>query len=256
MFKRLKDHESAPPASLFGKIMEGMHASADDEEQTKWKQLQEHTVAPPPALYQKIRGGQKKISPVIYLRWAAAAAAVLVIGLFITQLLPGKQTAQPINGFAAVELDTPHTPAKEDINNAPHIAAVPAKQLARKKKIITASDTAGTNEMITYLVDGGAGSFMECENCQFTVYYSPTRKKIIIDVDQYSSTAVSDKMMQFMKTLYNTNRRNKPTAKARRSKRQLERWKKTDAEYFDNSLEKSALDPIDLVEYSIDHKKN
>ncbi len=255
MFKRLKDHESKPPASLFGKIMEGMHASENDEEEKKWKQLQDHAVAPPPALFQKIRG-LKKTNPVIYLRWAAAAAAVLVIGFFIYNLSAGKQTAQTINGFAIVEFDMPHTPAKEDISQQRNIASVPAQQIIRKKTITGLKDTAGNSETIDYLVKGGISSFMECENCQFAVYYSPERKKIVIGVDEYSSAAVSDKMKAFMKAMYNTNRRNKPTAKARRSKRQLERWKKTDAEYFDHSLEKSALDPIDLLEYSVDHKKN
>jgi hypothetical protein len=75
---------------------------------------------------------------------------------------------------------------------------------------------------------------------------SPQRR---ISIDRYSYVNVSEKMNGLLQRMYETKKNGKPTGKARRTKKRLEKWKKADAEYFDSKLSKNPLDIVDLSEF-------
>jgi hypothetical protein len=253
IFRDLKDHEQQPPAYLLDKILEGMAEPPADPEHHPWKALQDHAIPPPALLYEQIQQKKTKKGVVVYLRRIATIAAVLLIGFFIFRIVSPTATGKRIGGQPLLTIN-------KDRSDFPTDTITPANLSINKKPLLKTSSTQSTrpadaDEVRAFLANGGVSTFMDCADCQFSVYYSGKKKKIVIDVDQYSSTIVSDKMLQFMKDLYKTNRRKKPTAKARRTKKILNRWKENDATYFDSSGHKNALDPIDLTEYFIDQHK-
>ena len=67
-----------------------------------------------------------------------------------------------------------------------------------------------------------------------------------ITVDQYSSINISEGMGAIMKKMYKTKKSGKPTRRARKTKEKLEKWKKLDADYFNQNSNLNPLDPIDL----------
>jgi hypothetical protein len=70
-----------------------------------------------------------------------------------------------------------------------------------------------------------------------------------ISLDKYSYVNVSDKMAVFLKQLYAVNGKKKPTLKARRLKKKLNKWKRNDEDNFDNKIRKNPLDILDLSEF-------
>lgn len=83
---------------------------------------------------------------------------------------------------------------------------------------------------------------------------SVLKKDNKVSVNNYTYVNVSDKMAVFLKQLYAINRRNKYTWKARRTKAKLNRWKKSDEQYFDGTS-KDPLDIIDLSEFLLNNKQ-
>jgi hypothetical protein len=65
-----------------------------------------------------------------------------------------------------------------------------------------------------------------------------------ITIDEYSTLHVSDKIVMMIKALRETKTNGKPTRKAIKTKRRMEKWKAKDERYFNE--DKSAIDPIDL----------
>ena len=65
-----------------------------------------------------------------------------------------------------------------------------------------------------------------------------------ITIDEYSTLHVSDRVVNMMKALRETKANGKPTRKAIKTKKRMEKWKQKDEQYF--SKDKSPLDPIDL----------
>ncbi|NOU38890.1 MAG: hypothetical protein HOO89_09265 [Ferruginibacter sp.] len=67
-----------------------------------------------------------------------------------------------------------------------------------------------------------------------------------ITVDDYTDITISESMGAMMKKMYKTKKSGKPTRRARKQKEKLEKWKKADAEYFNQNSTANPLDPIDL----------
>jgi len=259
IFKSLSQHEEKPPEVLFEKILgEVRHGHTE----SGWQNLKEHSLTPPPELYRHIRQkwiqerSQKK-SPVFFIRKYRAIAAIFLTGILavaIYLLLPAKKATAPL-----AEKKPP--PASQPVDSIQKIdsatlnanaANTPAKANT-KKRDTPAWHGPGTQE-IPFVNNDLLSSLMECAECNFAAYFTE-KKKIILDIDQYSAVAISDKMRLFMKALYTTNRRGKSTHKSRKTKRILVRWQKTDAAYFDKESSKTALDPLDLTEFLIDNNK-
>jgi hypothetical protein len=71
----------------------------------------------------------------------------------------------------------------------------------------------------------------------------------MIRIDQYANIVISKTMVGMMKEMSGFKSNGNPTRKARKSRDKLDKWKKTDADNFDQSVQKNPLDPIDLAEF-------
>jgi hypothetical protein len=67
-----------------------------------------------------------------------------------------------------------------------------------------------------------------------------------ISIDDYTYITISEGMGAMMKKMYKTKKSGKPTRRARKTKEKLEKWKKADADYFNQNSTMNPLDPIDL----------
>jgi hypothetical protein len=67
-----------------------------------------------------------------------------------------------------------------------------------------------------------------------------------ITIDDYTYITISEGMGAMMKKMYKTKKSGKPTRRARKTKEKLEKWKKADADYFNQNSTMNPLDPIDL----------
>lgn len=259
IFKRLSQHEEKPPEFLFEKILgEVRHGPKENG----WHDLKEHSLIPPPELYKHIRQKwmqerSQKRSPVFFIRKYRAIAAILLAGMLsvaIYLLFPAKRTTEPLAEKKPVPAGQPINSAqKPDSATFNANADSTAKQVNTKKRSTPTLQSSGAQE-IPFVNNDLLSSLMECTNCNFAAYFTE-KKRIILDIDQYSAVAVSDKMRLFMKALYTTNRRGKSTHKSRKTKRILVRWQKADAAYFDNESSRTALDPLDLTEFLINNNK-
>lgn len=259
IFKSLSQHEEKPPEILFEKILrEVRHGHKGNE----WEGLKDHSITPPPELYghirQKLAQERSSKRPAVYfIRKYRAIAAVFLAGILsvaIYQLLHTKKSAEPVAERKSVPVN--RSILADSVKNPDSALSntdAPRKQGIAKKRPATVRHSSGT-QIIPFVNNDLLYSLMECPNCNFAAYFTE-KEKIILDIDQYSSVAISSKMRLFMKTLYTTNRRGKPTHKSRKTKRILVRWQKADADYFDKESSKSALDPLDLTEFLINNNK-
>jgi hypothetical protein len=67
-----------------------------------------------------------------------------------------------------------------------------------------------------------------------------------ITIDDYTYITISEGMGAMMKKMYKTRKSGKPTRRARKTKEKLEKWRKADADYFNQNSTMNPLDPIDL----------
>jgi hypothetical protein len=67
-----------------------------------------------------------------------------------------------------------------------------------------------------------------------------------ITVDNYTDITISEGMGAMMKKMYKTKKSGKPTRRARKQREKLDKWKKADADYFNNNSTSNPLDPMDL----------
>lgn len=259
IFKSLSQHEEKPPEILFEKILrEVRHGHKGNE----WEGLKDHSVAPPPELYGLIRQklaekGSPKRSVIPFIGKYRAIAAIFLAGILSVAIylsLHTKRPAEPVAERKSAPVN--QTIPADSVQNTDSVSSNAynsEKKGNAKKRPAPARHSSGT-QVIPFVNNDLLYSLMECPNCNFAAYFTE-KEKIILDIDQYSSVAVSNKMRLFMKTLYTTNRRGKPTHKSRKTKRTLVRWQKADAAYFDNESSKSALDPVDLTEFLINNNK-
>jgi hypothetical protein len=259
IFDHLSQHEEKPPEELYSKILSEISMSSAKDWDSELKSLKDFSIAPPAALFEHIKNNtmSKEKGMVFYFRKYRAAAAIFILGLItaatLYQLRSKDQTANTI----VLKKDIPAIlPADSAIsktgNNNPLVHTTANKKnhpyklpQSRKTKPETLEMSFIDNDLLT--------SLTECTHCNFASFFTG-KKKLVLTIGPYSSVTVTKKMGDFMKTLYSTNRRNKPTVKAKRARKTLAKWKKTDADHFDSSKEKLALDPLDLTEYIIDNK--
>ncbi|MGC4038739.1 MAG: hypothetical protein QM764_22440 [Chitinophagaceae bacterium] len=75
------------------------------------------------------------------------------------------------------------------------------------------------------------------------------KKEFSIRIDQYTAINVSEAMTKMIRRMNLYRNNGKLTNKAKRSRATQEKWKKADADQFDNSLIKNPLDAMDLAEF-------
>lgn len=257
-FQELAGHEWQPPEPFYENIMKQVSPAVHPEQDLQLKQLAGFEIKPAPALSDRIletslaRRTRKKRT-LFFLRTAAAAALLFAIFLLYPRLM--NDPASPSG------LQHPKPAIQSPDSSGLAIQHQPDSSIKNKKRqpadhpVAAYNRLAGADGHTLDIMDNDLlYSLMECRHCDFSAYY--TRKTpIILDVDQYSSVTVSVKMMTFMKDLYSTNKRRHSTARARKARRQLNRWKNTDEVYFDHNKNKMAMDPLDLLEFIMENKK-
>lgn len=228
------------------------------------RNLKEHETTPAENSFSSIR--QKISGPslgAIHFRRYAAAAAVLAILLTGTWLLfkqPGeatnKETVSNKLPAKVIPVDKKNKPAEE-------IAGT-----TEKKKIQPANETHSPVKKLKPVTD----YFSEAEKKEITAtgpdnplffafaryIYSQGGTSIPKDtnplklhLDKYSSANIPERMVRFMQTTRKTNKKGKPTAKARKTLKRIQKIRKKDAEFF-KSNKHNPTDIIDLGNFIFD----
>ncbi len=287
ILNRLKEHGETPPAFLLERIL---HASEKREHEggsffIRLNGLKDFSIPPHISQLQKIQeqivGSHavvRKTGLLAALNRYKAAAAVLLLfiagwllyqsNLFspsakkeivaVPQSLPadtGKTNAmvktQAASDTVAVITDKSLHPQKENAaySNKDRERKFYAKAFGYGQKI----KPPGEN-IVKFTDNDLLYTIINCNYNLLQPYLEKGAKKMVVSIDKYSAVTVSDKMLDFMKVMYKTSKKQKPTAKAKKAKATLVKWQKKDEKYFDADTSKTALDIMDLTEFIIDKK--
>lgn len=276
ILSQLKDHEQDPPGFLFDQIHEAvkdeMHG---DTLEFKLKGLGEYEISPEESHYISIsksfRGGSNNVRTLFYRLGALAAVLFFFLAAWGIYRMAWNHTAEQATTSAAMappkSSPSPQPGLSIDIaaNATDSNTGKGKSQVAEVKSYRVVgfayssrqpAHLSGTNEPMTWVENDLLYSVLNCNYNVLAPYFEDNSRQLVVDVDRYSSATVSDKMMQFMKTLYRTNRKSKPTVRARKAKRKLEKWKKADAAYFDKpGNNHNPLDIIDLTRFAAGEKE-
>jgi len=80
----------------------------------------------------------------------------------------------------------------------------------------------------------------------------PEGKELVVRLNNYSVITISSKMQEMMKKMYKTKKNGKVPSSAKKLQKKLVDWKSYDNKSFDQNLQKSPLDAIDLLESVFD----
>ncbi len=251
-FKPLKDFEVKPPIS-FARLMEIIRSLVSNKETTT---------------------SAKVVSFGVFKKIAAAAAVLLLLvsGYFIFQknststseptianinptttpivtpkITPLGDSTNPIqkNNIATLDVIGNYKKTKNNVfgrgikkgflNNQNIAESLPMTDMSINGAVIPIID----NDYLTTFTSFDANNlplFLQADNPVATS----------ITVDQYTSITISEGMGAMMKKMYKTKKSGKPTRRARKQKEKLEKWKKVDADYFNQNSSSNPLDPMDL----------
>ncbi len=253
-FKPLKDYEVKAPIS-FARLMEIIRSLVSNQ-----------GTAPLPG---------KLVSFSSYRKIAAAAAVLLLIGgsYFIYQ----KNTTTNISEKVAI------LPSSVTPSTSPTIVPIIDSAVIDKNKQELATNVERTNRGTArkinglrkfgkslndtaFIADGilmtemkiNGGSFSIIDNDYLVTFTSFSEANLplflqadkpvatSITVDNYTDITISEGMGAMMKKMYKTKKSGKPTRRARKQREKLDKWKKADADYFNNNSTSNPLDPMDL----------
>jgi hypothetical protein len=255
--KPLKDFEVKAPIS-FVRLMEIIRALVSNQ------------VAAPSA--------GKLVSFSSYRKIAAAAAAVLLLigsSYFIYQKNTSTNISEKIAIVPSPSLVTPNT--------SPIIVPIMDSASVEKNTQTLAQNVERTNRTgvrkingvrkfgkglndTAFIADGipmtemkiNGGSFSIIDNDYLVTFTSFNEANLplflqadkpvatSITVDNYTDITISEGMGAMMKKMYKTKKSGKPTRRARKQREKLDKWKKADADYFNNNSTSNPLDPMDL----------
>lgn len=259
ILKDLANHGEKPPEGLYDKILDEIGMGTSEDLVSDLQPLKDFSIAPPFDLYEQIRNNTlpKQKGIVFYLKKYRAVAAIFILGLITAGTIYQLRNKDHATNEIVLKKDTPviqpaDSTLKKINNNNPLVKTSPNKKTHNHRLHLSRNTKPDTQEIL-FVDNDLLTSLTECTDCIFASFFSG-KKNLVLKIGPYSSVTVTKKMGDFMKTLYSTNRRNKPTVKAKKARKTLEKWKKTDADHFDSSKEKLALDPLDLTEYIIDNK--
>lgn len=253
--KPLKDYEVKAPIS-FARLMEIIRSLVSNQ-----------VTAPLPG---------KLVSFSSYRKIAAAAAAVLLLiggSYFIYQ----KNTSTNISESVAI------LPLSVTPSTSPTIVPIIDSAVVDKNKQEMATNVERTNRGAArkinglrkfgkslndtaFIADGipmtemkiNGGSFSIIDNDYLVTFTSFNEANLplflqadkpvatLITVDNYTDITISEGMGAMMKKMYKTKKSGKPTRRARKQREKLDKWKKADADYFNNNSTSNPLDPMDL----------
>lgn len=268
ILSQLKDHEQQPPEFLFDRIYDAAKDEIKrDVLDLQLKELGEYEISPQESHYsaisKSVKGDTNKVRTLFFRLGALAAVLFFFLAAWAIYRMAWMGKGKEVTEMAAinpVQNNPSHPPVAviqipgnaTDSNTSAGIEKRSYKIVAPKAPNVNPQSPhfSGSNEPLAWVDNDLFYSIINCRYSVLSPYFNDDSRQLIVDVDQYSSTTVSDKMLKFMKTLYRTNRRSKPTFKARRAKRKLEKWKKADASYFDKPANNNnPLDIIDLTRF-------
>ncbi len=121
------------------------------------------------------------------------------------------------------------------------LIAIPMKEIP----VATELDIAGTKMPI--IDNDYLASFAALNESNLPAFLQADKPvATTITIDDYTYITISESMGGMMKKMYKTRKSGKPTRRARKTKEKLEKWKKADADYFNQNSTMNPLDPIDL----------
>ena len=252
----LREYEMEPPQFLSECIFEStIHCNTFFSEK-----LKNAEIIPPAYLLASIEKelGVVNTPPTAKLFWigdismvkriSAAAAILALITTIILLISPDQKKRQPM--VYQQEHKAPERIAKSLIDSNKIFKPATTKITSRKKARIRPNSgrktEINTSTLVYMPTDGDLWiklvSFQTSEGGVDNWVNSTGQKRITID--EYSTLHVSDKIVNMIKELRQKKANGKPTRKAIKTKKRMEKWKRKDEQYF--SKDKSPLDPVDL----------
>jgi hypothetical protein len=279
VFAPLAGHSISPKNDLFNERI-APEILLIDNNRDALKSLRDHQVTPPVQFEEMLATAKKNAQTAKvfklgdYSRRIAAAVAVIILGAasyFIYQntqhnkALNGTDNTVASNGNGPVNKPadtlpaTQQTPGLVQKNNETAIASngLPRNSRKPKSELSTPFYTGRTGVRIG--IDGSQfavkdndylgtfASFTEASMPPFLRADKPVATTVT--VDKYTSITISEGMAAILKKTYKTRRNGKPTRRARKQKEKIEKWKKADADYFNQNSTNNPLDPIDLGDF-------
>lgn len=133
-----------------------------------------------------------------------------------------------------------------------------SKNHGNDKKKVNRDDIEFSTKASTRISKNVSTSFIDSDFIYLLTSFNPETaelfmqdmaSKSVIYLNRFSYVNISDKMREFLETMYKTKHNKKPTRKAKKARQKLEKWKKADENYFDNGAGKNPLDILDLSEF-------
>lgn len=261
----LKDFTKEPPSELFERVLQ---THQDMKLNAHFSQLGNLELQPAPEAFDDITAIIKKqkkenravIAGIPLYKKIAAAAAILIMllgSMFLFKKTSIKNVQQP----AIVNNDIA-SPAKEEKKDS-----LPDND-SKKKMILYAKggEKSGRKRNVNVLNylgfrDATIGSSVvpvEYNDLLFSFAKYPYRfgsnidwnekKGTVVKINAYTAIRISPYMSSVMADLYKVKSNGKPTAKSKKAKTKINRWKKTDSKRFAKGKKRNPLDIIDLAE--------
>lgn len=279
LFAPLSSHSISPRQDLLASHIEPQIKSLSTH---PLKALKDHHIAPP-VQFEKMLTGAKEAPQKAkvfrlgeYSRKIAAAAAVIILGggaYFIYQNKQGSTVDSGTNNPVAVNTapaGSNTTPPATIVVPAPatnpviapkgNSTAIASAQPARSRKGPEEKTAFSTGKPApAFSIDGSR--FAIKDNDYLATFASFTEENMpaflradkpvatAITVDKYTSVNISEGMAAILKKTYKTRKNGKPTRRARKQKEKIEKWKKADADYFNQNSTNNPLDPMDLGDF-------
>lgn len=133
-----------------------------------------------------------------------------------------------------------------------------SKSHGNDKKKVNREDIEFSTKASTHISKNVSTAFINADFIYLLTSFNPETaelfmqdlaSKSVLYLNRFSYVNISDKMREFLETMYKTKHNKKPTRKAKKARQKLEKWKQADENYFDNGSGKNPLDIIDLSEF-------
>lgn len=279
ILQQLQEHHQSPPENLLDNILlyENQEKNIKlliDEDVSGFTALQNHQRTVPNHLYQNISNAlftTRKDGGIIKMMFTSRRIAAVLILALSAWLVFYLSTKKNTNSDYQAAINKPVETLKTDVPIATPTGKTPSAAVSIKEAATIAilknpglAKSMNKGIFKNLQIDGKSIEVVDNDllytlfNCDYKIlepYLESENKKLVMGLDKYSSVTVSPRMVTFMKTMYTTNKRNKPTRKARKAIKALDKWKKTDGEYFDLQQHSNPLDIIELSEFIFDKKK-
>ncbi len=282
VFAPLAGHNIFPKEDVFSKGIAPELLLIDKNTGTL-QALKDHQV-PPPVQFEKILAAAKEESSQTakvfnlgnYSRKIAAAVAVIILGTASYFIYQNTQHNKALNGTDNIVAANDNQPATKSFADTLPRTQQPSNgsvkgnnETAVVSNDLTRNPRKAKSELSTPFYTGRTGPRIGINGSQYTVKdndylgtfasftetsmpsFLRTEKPIAttVTVDKYTSITISEGMAAILKKTYKTRRNGKPTRRARKQKEKIAKWKKADADYFNQNSTNNPLDPMDLGDF-------